>query len=621
MTLIQENALNKVSEILRTYSNVQLENEYDAILIKKLTYTNLLKENTKKSSGQSHIALGGEAFDFFPHINITRYTNVKQSIANMKSFYILQVPIKLYKNNIDYANKSNMGNETFIGNKKEKKKTPKGYQDVIFDFKGKDFLTTFASVKLSRPSDPQLELGNTGKGISEDYFISFRELFFEDDFLIILKIANKLEYEAFIIKSNDGLKEGLQSSVIFLKEKSSTIIKVTGFNLDELPKINQPHQQIFSGAPGTGKSFKLKELANLYFNLDGISNYERITFHPNMNYGQFVGVYKPYPTENENAPVSYDYIPGILLRQLVKALKNPGENYLVLVEEINRANVAAVFGDTFQLLDRDSNGKSEYHIALSKDLERYLKTESGLSEELVNDLKENGLYFPPNLYIWASMNGADQGVMPIDTAFKRRWDFVKFDPNELTLLEFEDNDEGVKKKKIEEKILNNSYINYGDGNKIYWNSLRKTINGLLLKFNIPEDKLMGPYFISRNKMAIEEDVTKEFTSKVLMYLFEDVVKSNPKRLFNEENGNLYYSILVDRFKEVGPKVFKDIDFDSLHFETSKQQTPLINFIKEDQTESSELVSEEYTNINAKLTPEESIMTTTTLITDDVDRTK
>lgn len=384
--------------------------------------------------------------------------------------------------------------------------------------------------------------------------------------------------------------------------------------------IDQPHQQIFSGAPGTGKSFKLKELANLYFNLDGISNYERITFHPNMNYGQFVGVYKPYPTENENAPVSYDYIPGILLRQLVKALKNPGENYLVLVEEINRANVAAVFGDSFQLLDRDSKGKSEYPIALSKDLERYLKKESGLSEELVNDLKENGLYFPPNLYIWASMNGADQGVMPIDTAFKRRWDFVKFDPNELNLLEFEDNDEGVKKKEIEEEILNNSYINYGDGNKIYWNSLRKTINGLLLKFNIPEDKLMGPYFISRNKMAIEKDVTKEFTSKVLMYLFEDVVKSNPKRLFNDNWEDLYYSVLVENFKNIGPNIFKDINLDSIRIEKNEQQTPLINFIKDNQTEPSELVSEEYTNINAKLTPEESIMTTT-LITDDVDRTK
>ena len=86
-----------MSEILRTYSNVQLENEYDAILIKKLTYTNLLKENTKKSSGQSHIALGGKKLLIFPHIDITRYTNVKQSIANMKSLHILQVPIKLYK--------------------------------------------------------------------------------------------------------------------------------------------------------------------------------------------------------------------------------------------------------------------------------------------------------------------------------------------------------------------------------------------------------------------------------------------------------------------------------------------------------------------------------------------
>ena len=146
---------------------------------------------------------------------------------------------------------------------------------------------------------------------------------------------------------------------------------------------SKSHQRIFFGAPGTGKSFELNKEAKEYFG----DNYERVTFHPNYMYGNFVGAFKPFPKVlkkndgtiktdedgNIQESITYEYIPGVLMRQLVNAFKNPTQDYLLLIEEINRANVAAVFGDVFQLLDRNSKGESEYSIATSKELQEFLK--------------------------------------------------------------------------------------------------------------------------------------------------------------------------------------------------------------------------------------------------------
>lgn len=360
------------------------------------------------------------------------------------------------------------------------------------------------------------------------------------------QIAEKMKPNTAYISNSGG------SELLSIYKKVIEWTNSLNNNTYNTEKSDYPHQLIFSGAPGTGKSFKLNEMAEKYFNHNGQSTFERITFHPNINYGNFVGVYKPFPSDNKETPIVYEYIPGILLKQLEKAYKNPEINYLVLIEEINRANVAAVFGDTFQLLDRNEKGNSSYPIALSEDLIHYFINKSDIPKDIKENLFNNGLYFPNNLYIWSSMNGADQGVMPIDTAFKRRWDFVKFDPNELSHIE----DSVI--KKTEEDILNNSFIKLSNQQKISWNLLRKNINNLLLNLNIPEDKLIGPYFIARKHME-SGNVTDQFETKVLMYLFEDVVKSNPKRLFEGEDNVLYYSALVDSFKKDGVKIFKNID--------------------------------------------------------------
>lgn len=348
------------------------------------------------------------------------------------------------------------------------------------------------------------------------------------------EVVGNTKYEKEIAKISEGL------DVVNNKSEQEHYININ---------IPYPKQLIFSGAPGTGKSYQLNRLADKYFRDTNNTYYKRVTFHPNMNYGHFIGVYKPTPTNNDLAPITYKFVPGILLQQLVESYKNPQKNYLVLVEEINRANTAMVFGDTFQLLDR-SNGISDYPISISEDIRAYLEEQkilgelSKVSEDIKEKLQLEGLFFPNNLYIWASMNEADQGVLPMDTAFKRRWSFEKFDVNDL-------GENG-------EEFFRDKYIQM-NGLKVNWNQLRIAINNKLLELNVPEGKLLGPYFISKEMMESEENITKAFETKVLMYLFEDAVKTRVTSLFNIETSEKHYGALINKFKKQGFKIFKDIN--------------------------------------------------------------
>lgn len=201
----------------------------------------------------------------------------------------------------------------------------------------------------------------------------------------------------------------------------------------------ESRQKIIFGAPGTGKSYSLKtayEGENAHFR----DRWERVTFYPTYSYSQFVGTYKPVmKVVGGEEKIAYQFVPGPFLRSLVKATNDPDHDYLLIVEEINRANAAAVFGDVFQILDRGDDGESEYSIGASEDIIRYLQGTVGLGEPVLTpeakrffgmataDDEPTGdctLKLPNNFYIWATMNSADQGVFPLDTAFKRRWEFL-----------------------------------------------------------------------------------------------------------------------------------------------------------------------------------------------------
>lgn len=331
-------------------------------------------------------------------------------------------------------------------------------------------------------------------------------------------------------------------------------------------KTLYPRQIIYFGAPGTSKSYTLNkdaekkdEAGNKVF-----ANQERVTFYPGYSYQQFVGTYKPF-MDMDGDKISYKFVPGPLLRLLEKALKaekaekakpqnenkedtpaaeNSTENqengkeekdtekFLLIVEELNRAEAAAVFGDLFQLLDRNSDGSSEYPISVSEDLKQYLRRGTDKTDKTdekdcgvwadVPENEQKKLYFPSNFYIWATMNSADQGVFPLDTAFKRRWDFKYFGINEAA-----------------DKLRNDK--------QKFWNNLRTTINDALQeKLNLNEDKLLGPFFMKVEENIDEQTFWEHFCSKVLLYLYEDAARLNRNRIFQSK---ITYSQMFAKFAE------------------------------------------------------------------------
>lgn len=417
-----------------------------------------------------------------------------------------------------------------------------------------------------------LKVGDTFFCTIDDYIKSYFSIKNIDDKDVILNkiievakgykiedinIVKKLE-EDLIYKIDDNLKaEILKSMSPNTKEEKPYI------PLDYTPckdKIKSYNRIIF-GAPGTGKSFELKHEAE-FTKKDGSlypdttkkedridlafpeNNVERVTFHPDYSYGQFVGSYKP--VSDDDGRIRYEYVPGPFMRTLVKALEGgkngeSAEKFLLIVEEINRAKVAAVFGDMFQLLDRTDTGDSVYEIQASEDVRRYLARELGGTKDNYASIK-----LPNNMYIWATMNSADQGVFPMDTAFKRRWEF--------TYLGINENEDEVKKTIKTLPVLHN-------GNEgIEWNILRRSINTMLLKeCKVNEDKLLGPFFISGDVFKNPSDKNAffgAFNSKVLMYLFEDAGKMHQKKLFaGIDQSELTFSKVCEDFKACGTAIF------------------------------------------------------------------
>jgi hypothetical protein len=306
--------------------------------------------------------------------------------------------------------------------------------------------------------------------------------------------------------------------------------------------------RIIFGAPGTGKSYSLnKEREKLLGNNKEL-DYERVTFHPDYSYANFVGTYKPVmvdcPTDSNSAKTSdiaYKYVPGPFMRTYVKALKNAQTGnhrpFLLIIEEINRANVAAVFGDIFQLLDRNDDNISEYPIQASEDINKYLAKEFNRNPE---DFAQ--IIIPNNFFIWATMNSADQGVFPMDTAFKRRWDFTYLGIDE----------------KADEIAQQYVYLNLKNGTntKVYWNGLRMAINDYLAKIGINEDKQLGPYFLKKDVLNDSTKFCEVFKHKIIMYLFEDAAKQKRASLFSGfEKENLRYSKICEAFDERGIEIF------------------------------------------------------------------
>ena len=334
--------------------------------------------------------------------------------------------------------------------------------------------------------------------------------------------------------------------------------RIENDNDNKIKHIEYGANTIFYGAPGTGKSHRLDEMANSF---DFI---ERVTFYPEYTHDDFIGCFMPCMTYVQDytskyisadgtlskipgKPVPYyTYVPGPFTNALVDSLNNPDKNALLIIEELNRANAAAVFGEIFQLLDREDSGESKYSISISNEYSEYL------SSEIATYSKGEKIKIPDNLTICATMNSADQGVNPLDSAFKRRWNF------EYIPIDF---------SKAKHKDYEIDYAN----KKVTWEVFATTINEQLKSKDINEDKHLGQYFITESEIVD----SYKFASKIFLYLFDDVLKFNRRGFFKNYKT---FSDLLTAFNE-GKEVF---EFTFKYVEASEES-------KEENSESFEVV--------------------------------
>ena len=338
-------------------------------------------------------------------------------------------------------------------------------------------------------------------------------------------------------------------AVNFLDTSAKIDIGVKRINLENKKSESYSLQQIHYGAPGTGKSHIVKKRT------EGES-VVRTTFHPDSDYSTFVGCYKPTTKEIEMRDVTgkvivehgqpvtenriiYQFVEQAFLQAYIKSWKfyaeaedgaAPKKQFLI-IEEINRGNCAQIFGDLFQLLDRNDSGFSEYFIHADKDMQKHLS--NAFKDYLIKDSHKdtiNSLYpkeddvvakvlsgeillLPNNLYIWATMNTSDQSLFPIDSAFKRRWDW-EYEP--------------IKYKNI-------NWVIDVEGSKYLWTSFQREINKRIFDATNSEDKMLGDYFVNPTDGVITEKI---LLNKILFYLWNDVCKDGEGDIFktadNEE---------------------------------------------------------------------------------------
>ncbi|HHQ4469830.1 TPA: AAA family ATPase [Aeromonas veronii] len=254
---------------------------------------------------------------------------------------------------------------------------------------------------------------------------------------------------------------------------------------------------IFYGAPGTGKSYRVHNECTLS------SDTFVTVFHPDTQHADFVGSLKPV---TESGSVVYRFRPGPFTDALVHALMNLDRKVTLVIEEINRASAAAVFGELFQLLDRNPDGGSTYSIrAADPDMLGYIN----------HVLEDKGfpsldvLRIPANLSLLATMNSSDQAVMPLDTAFKRRWRF-EYLPIDFSAA-------GIPQTELT-LVTTNGLVT------LTWPVLAESINAALIDCDVPEDRLLGPFFLSAKELEDEETARSALGGKLFIYLWDDVLR-------------------------------------------------------------------------------------------------
>ena len=636
-------------------------NEYDGIIIKKLAATNTISDTG--ASHQSHMAFTGRQKDFFPFLNADGYFNVgyESKDDDLKKYFTLQIPLTIYKENTD-----TLTNKLF---------------NLIHYISGKKVVK--ASVLRSRRNnaDDQIELSI--KSLDDKDFIEFRKLLRVDDFFVLLKKKNCLEYDLVGIRSNDKNAENLSKCTDFYKLPTQTPVGLERFetnendllleipietnnslsesdlaeilandkelkgtyaihlfgikyakliqekNLDkkeiirlsnigenyfyELAKgigiynlavdekylrktqlqnlqadkellkndsssvsptatpFTTPEQIIFYGVPGSGKSHEIKHKLETEYEIPEQQQdvfVERTVFHPEYTNADFIGQIMPKLVQGKT---DFVFKPGPFTSILKKALCDSQNRYILIIEEINRGNAAAIFGELFQLLDRIDDeskktshdgslntygkGWSEYFV-MNSEINNYIRDSDDTFDGKALDI--NGIHFsantgirlPPNLSILATMNTSDQNVFTLDNAFQRRWD--------MKLIEnvFGDTEEETNQR--------NAFVD--SAKQITWEKFQTAINIKIGKMSEDaglssmEDKRLGCWFVKAVKQGNDYIISKDlFAEKVLKYLWDDAFKFCREKVFNgytnlesltrDFKGDKEFSVFKDLFSE------------------------------------------------------------------------
>ena len=522
---ITKDALSKIN------ININCD-EYDGLIVKVLRASNTLDDN--RSTNQTHVAITGKQMDMFPYLRADGYLNSETLDHDLKKYFIGQIPIYLSKANLSYLSDDECDNDMDDENRFIKTKT-----------------SVLRSTRRGQSEQLQLSLLDA----DSPKFIEFRKKSNEGSCLIILKRKNVLEYEAYSIKPSDVNEQIKQLNNKFFKLLTNTLVDITNdFKVKESKEVyysdrlKYGENVLLYGVPGSGKSYKIEtEYCNDFKFM------ERVVFHPDYMNTDFVGQILPtVKGEGDEKEITYDFTPGPFTRVLKKAIENPGNYYYLVIEEINRGNAPAIFGEIFQLLDRDDVGKSSYEI-----------TNYNIANE-VFDEKEKPIYLPSNLHILATMNTADQNVFTLDTAFQRRWD-MKMIENDVSKAEH-----------ASKSILDTN---------VTWERFNTIINDQIITSSVAtlssEDKRLGAYFVTEEilkyyskeenlddviqKYSINDrdadkidkavkDLNSRFGDKVIKYLWDDAFKFSRDELFDVEYKSLEkvldtfnYSVGEDRF--------------------------------------------------------------------------
>lgn len=518
-------AISLVASVLASTGTTIDLNDYDGIIIKKLEASNTLDDN--RTTNQTHIAITGSQMDIFPYLRSDGYFNNNESDAELKKYFITQIPVSLYESNIKYLAGDD---QTSIYFSEEGKK--------------KSCTSVVRSKRKSQADQIQVSLINFDGGD----FVNFRKMLHAGSYLVILKIKNQFSYDAFGIVPNRRIDGDGQLSTLnnqFFKLDTNTIVNVedlqgigegegiSSIQKEQLRKSTGENILLY-GVPGSGKSWTIE-----HEYCDDEKCMERLVFHPDYMYSDFVGQILPVVKKDDEGHerVRYEFKPGPFTKILKKAYEDPQKSYYLVIEEINRGNAPAIFGEIFQLLDRMDEDKDGFKKGTSE----YGITNENIALEVYGD-PDMKVRIPANLSILGTMNTSDQNVFTLDTAFQRRW-----------IMRM------IKNSFVKHKYANNPILD----TSVSWKQFCEAINEEILRRNnvtSSEDKRLGAYFVSADDLvyvktqdgASEKQImdakhkNARFAEKVIKYLWDDAFKfSHPDTFDTRRYKSL--EMIIDAF--------------------------------------------------------------------------